>query len=75
MVMKSGSSSFFLCKHLYLVQCLTEVLFTLQVLLINNDSHMAAAIADCFSALKSSRKKSPDCVFNKLVWLRTVTYS
>ena len=27
---------------------------------------MIAAVADCFSALKSSRKKSPDCVFNKL---------
>ena len=27
---------------------------------------MTAAVADCFSALKSSRKKSPYCVFNKL---------
>ena len=28
-------------------------------------SHVTAADADCFSALKSSRKKSPDSVFDK----------
>ena len=36
---------------------ITEVLLMLQ--------DMIAAVADCFSALKSSRKKSPDCVSYK----------
>ena len=40
--------------------CVTEVLFTLL------KCHMIAAVADCFSALKNFRKKSPDPVFNKL---------
>ena len=34
-----------------------------EVLLMLKD--MIAAVADCFSALKSSRKKSPDCVSYK----------
>ena len=36
--------------------CITEVLFMPQVLLIY---YMITTVANCFAALKSSRKKSP----------------
>ena len=45
----------------------TEVLFTLQGYWC---SRMIAAVAECFSALKSSRKKIPCCVFNKYGYIR-----
>ena len=59
MVIKSGVSSSFLCKHLYhnVAMCLTECTFTLHNL--HNYSHTIAAVVDCFSALKSSRKNLP----------------